>query len=226
MTDRRLSLEAAILRQSLKEASTKWVKSEQMIADCLAEVLPGGYARKAVISNLRALGPDDRAPPIRGRKLVGPEKLAANKEVDDLNAKIAKCVKQELHDDTDVNGEIPTWPEETHNYVGECFYDDKGEKYDETEYAEAFYMDDATDNYPMDRSGAQRTIQIPDQLAVLLQFCALAVHGVCLSMSPTAVTSVFIIADIMQPKQSDDEDFCMAPMEVDSSSSDNLSRAE
>eukprot|EP00959_Pyramimonas_sp_CCMP1952_P334624 7007469-Pyramimonas_sp.AAC.1 len=30
----------------------------------------------------------------------------------------------------------------------------------------------------------------------------------------------------MQPKQSDDEDFGMAPMKVDSSSSDNFSRAE
>eukprot|EP00959_Pyramimonas_sp_CCMP1952_P412508 8644280-Pyramimonas_sp.AAC.1 len=36
MTDRRLPLEAAMLRQSLKEASIKWDKSEQMLADCLA----------------------------------------------------------------------------------------------------------------------------------------------------------------------------------------------
>eukprot|EP00959_Pyramimonas_sp_CCMP1952_P438027 9170235-Pyramimonas_sp.AAC.1 len=33
MTDRRLPLEAVILRQSLKEVSIKWVKSEQMLAD-------------------------------------------------------------------------------------------------------------------------------------------------------------------------------------------------
>ena len=35
MTDRRLSLEAAILRQSLEEVTIKWVKSDQMLADCL-----------------------------------------------------------------------------------------------------------------------------------------------------------------------------------------------
>eukprot|EP00959_Pyramimonas_sp_CCMP1952_P099111 2071762-Pyramimonas_sp.AAC.1 len=80
MTDRRLSLEAAILRQSPKENSIKWVKSEQMLADCFTKVLPGGYARKIITPNLWTLGPGDRAPSIRGRKLVGPEKVAANKE--------------------------------------------------------------------------------------------------------------------------------------------------
>ena len=159
MTDRRLSLEAAILRQSLKEVTIKWVKSEQMLADCLTKVLPGGYARKIVTSNLWTLGPDDQAPSIRGRKLVGPEKVAANKEVDDLNAKMAKYVKQELYDNTDDNDEeISTWPVETYNYVDECFYDEKDEAQDETEDVEAFYMDDAVDNYPMERSGAQRAV--------------------------------------------------------------------
>eukprot|EP00959_Pyramimonas_sp_CCMP1952_P389507 8162002-Pyramimonas_sp.AAC.1 len=66
-----------------------------MLADCLTEVLPGGYARKIVTSSLWTLMPDDRAPSTRGRKLVGPEKVAANKEVDKLNAKMAKYVKQE-----------------------------------------------------------------------------------------------------------------------------------
>eukprot|EP00959_Pyramimonas_sp_CCMP1952_P106026 2216799-Pyramimonas_sp.AAC.1 len=197
MTDWRLSLEAAILRQSLEEISIKRAKSEQMQADCLTKVLPGGYARKIVASYLWTLGPDDRAPPMRGRKLLGPEKVAANKEVDDLNAKMAKYVKQELYDDTDGDDEISTWPVETCNYVGECFFNDEGENYDETECVEAFCMDDATGNYPMDRSGAQRTIQIPDQIAVMLQFCALAVYGVCLSMSPTAVALVSIIAGII-----------------------------
>eukprot|EP00959_Pyramimonas_sp_CCMP1952_P253179 5289590-Pyramimonas_sp.AAC.1 len=70
MTDRRLSLEAAILRQSLEEVSIKWVKSEQMLAACLTKVFPGGYARKIVISNLWNLGPDDRVPSKRERKLV------------------------------------------------------------------------------------------------------------------------------------------------------------
>eukprot|EP00959_Pyramimonas_sp_CCMP1952_P247158 5166220-Pyramimonas_sp.AAC.1 len=60
---------------------------------------------------------------------------------------------------------ISTWPVETHNYVDECFYDDKDENYDETEYVETLYMDDAMGNYPVDGSGAQRTIQTPDIVA-------------------------------------------------------------
>eukprot|EP00959_Pyramimonas_sp_CCMP1952_P429042 8985702-Pyramimonas_sp.AAC.1 len=62
------------------------------------------------------------------------------------------------------------------------------------DYVEAFYAEDLTDNYLMERSGAQRTIQIPYQAVVLFQLCALAVYGVCLSMSPAAVTVVSIIA--------------------------------
>ena len=155
--------------------------------------------------------------------------MAANKEVDDLNAKMAKYVKQELYDDTKAGDEeISTWPVETYNYVGECFYDDIDKDKYETEDVEAFYMDNELDNYPMERSGAQRTIQIPDQVALLLQFCALAVYGVCLSMSPTVVAVVSVIAGIfmviytMQHKQSDDEDVGVVPMEVDSASSDSL----
>eukprot|EP00959_Pyramimonas_sp_CCMP1952_P135334 2831769-Pyramimonas_sp.AAC.1 len=69
---------------------------------------------------------------MRGRKLVGPEKVAANKAVDNLNVKMVGYVKQELHDDTDGNDEISTWPVETYNYVGDCIDDDKDENYDET----------------------------------------------------------------------------------------------
>eukprot|EP00959_Pyramimonas_sp_CCMP1952_P253592 5298334-Pyramimonas_sp.AAC.1 len=159
MTDRRFSLAAAILRRSLNEVSIKRVKSEHMLADCLTKVLPGGHARMIVISNWWTLGPDDRAPSMRGRTLGGPEKVAANKEVDDLRAKMDKYVKQELYDDTDGNDEISTWPVEADNYVDECFYDDKGENDDETARVEIFYMDDATDNYPVDTSRAQRTVQ-------------------------------------------------------------------
>eukprot|EP00959_Pyramimonas_sp_CCMP1952_P098408 2057164-Pyramimonas_sp.AAC.1 len=60
----------------------------------------------------------------------------------------------------------------------------------------------------------------------MLQLCALAVYGVCLSISPTVVTVVSIIAGItifiyvMQPKQNDSLDTA-EPMEVDSSSSDS-----
>eukprot|EP00959_Pyramimonas_sp_CCMP1952_P030882 647550-Pyramimonas_sp.AAC.1 len=63
-------------------------------------------------------------------------------------------------------------------------------------------------------------------------FCALAVCGVCLAMSPTAVPVVSIAAGvilfiyIMQPTQNDDEIFGMEPMEVDSSSGDSLLRPE
>eukprot|EP00959_Pyramimonas_sp_CCMP1952_P013184 278403-Pyramimonas_sp.AAC.1 len=89
-----------------------------MLADCLTKVLAGGYARKIFTTDLWALGPDDRAPSIRGRKLVGPEKVAANKEVDELNAKTAKYVKQELCDDAGKDDEeISTWLVETYNYV-------------------------------------------------------------------------------------------------------------
>eukprot|EP00959_Pyramimonas_sp_CCMP1952_P137652 2880897-Pyramimonas_sp.AAC.1 len=122
---------------------------------------------------------------MRGRKLVGPEKVAANKEVEELNAKMAKYVKQELCDDAgECDEEISTWPVETYNYVDECFCDDKDEVQNE-DYVEAFYTEELTDNYLMERSGAQRTIQIPGQAVVLFHFCALAVHGVCLPMSPT-----------------------------------------
>eukprot|EP00959_Pyramimonas_sp_CCMP1952_P226825 4742507-Pyramimonas_sp.AAC.1 len=96
-----------------------------MLADCLTKVLPGGYARKIVLPTLWTLGPGDRAQSMRGRKLVGPEKVVAYKEVDDLNAKMAKYVKQELEGDIDGNDEISTWPVETYNYVDESFYDDK-----------------------------------------------------------------------------------------------------
>eukprot|EP00959_Pyramimonas_sp_CCMP1952_P434236 9092931-Pyramimonas_sp.AAC.1 len=76
---------------------------------------------------------------------------------------MAKYVKQELCDDTGKDDEdISTWPVETCNYVDECFYDDKDEVQDE-DNVEAFYTEELTDNCPMERSGAQRTIQIPDQ---------------------------------------------------------------
>eukprot|EP00959_Pyramimonas_sp_CCMP1952_P248937 5203818-Pyramimonas_sp.AAC.1 len=88
---------------------------------------------------------------MRGRKLVVPEKVAANKEVDEMNAKMAKCVKQELRDDTGKDDEeISTWPVKTYTYVDECFYDDKDEVQDE-DYVEAFYTEELTDNYPMER---------------------------------------------------------------------------
>eukprot|EP00959_Pyramimonas_sp_CCMP1952_P243348 5086685-Pyramimonas_sp.AAC.1 len=82
-----------------------------MLADCLTKALAGGCAKLVVTSNLWNLGPDSRAPSIRGRKLGGPEKVTATKEVDELTAKMAKYVKQELYDDDieDNKDEISTW---------------------------------------------------------------------------------------------------------------------
>lgn len=49
LADKRLSLEAASLRQALSETNVKWVKSEQMNAGALAKVLPGRYASKTPV---------------------------------------------------------------------------------------------------------------------------------------------------------------------------------
>ena len=85
LLDKRLSLEAALLRQSLDEVSIKWVKSEQMLADCLTKVLPGGYARMVLTSNRWTLGPDPRAPSARARKLITPGRVETAKEAEMLN---------------------------------------------------------------------------------------------------------------------------------------------
>ena len=84
LTYRRRSLKAAQLRESLKEVSIKRAKCEQILADCVTKFFSRGYARLVVASILWTLGPDERAPSIRRRKLIGPEKVAAA-EVADLN---------------------------------------------------------------------------------------------------------------------------------------------
>ena len=85
LTDKRLSLEASLLRQSLSDVSIKWVKSEQMLADCLTKVLPGSYARMVFDSCSWTLGPDKRAPSLRNRKLNTPGKVANDSEAAKLN---------------------------------------------------------------------------------------------------------------------------------------------
>eukprot|EP00972_Heterocapsa_arctica_P076256 11250539-Heterocapsa_arctica.AAC.1 len=62
LTDKRLSMESAILRQALDNVVIKWVKSEQMLSDCLTKVLGGQYTRMALESCSWTLGPDSRAP--------------------------------------------------------------------------------------------------------------------------------------------------------------------
>ena len=73
LLDRRLSLEAAIMRQTLQQTAVKWVKSEQMLADCLTKRLPGSYTRRVLTDGIWTLGPDDRAPSFRHRKLADPK---------------------------------------------------------------------------------------------------------------------------------------------------------
>ena len=85
LTDRRLSLEAAILRQSLDAVSIKWVRSEQMLADCLTKTLPGAYTREVLVTNRWTFGPDGRAPSMRARTLMDPTRVKSNAEAQKLN---------------------------------------------------------------------------------------------------------------------------------------------
>lgn len=75
LADNRLSLAAAILRQSLSETIVKWVKPEQINADILTKVLSGRYARDAPEGGTWTLGPDERAPNSRGRRLAHPDRV-------------------------------------------------------------------------------------------------------------------------------------------------------
>ena len=63
--------------------------------------------------------------------------------------------------------------------MGEFFRDDKDEVDGDAAFVESFYLGDAADNCPMERRGAQWTIQIPDYVTVIFTFCALAAHGIC-----------------------------------------------
>ena len=52
LLDRRLSLEATIMRQTLHQTSVNWVKSEQMLAGCLTKRLPGSYPRRVLTDGI------------------------------------------------------------------------------------------------------------------------------------------------------------------------------
>ena len=87
---------------------------------------------------------------------------------------------------------------------------------------EDHYLDE--ENHPMGRSCEQRTMSELNK--ILVQFCALAGCGVCLSISPAIVVVASIIGGLLmyiQLKSDQDEDLGMAapaPLEVDSSISD------
>lgn len=88
--DKRLSLEAAILRQSLTEIDVKWVKSEQMLADVLTKAPPGSYARETLMDGTWTLGPDSRAPSTRGRRLAEPDRVATTETAQGLNDRLQR----------------------------------------------------------------------------------------------------------------------------------------
>ena len=136
-----------------------------------------------------------------------------------------KYVKQELYDDTEMyDEEISTWPVDGYQEKDECFYD---EDHEEEEYVETHYAEFDSDGEPTERSGAARTIQIPDPITNLFMFLAFIVYGSCLLLAPTEVTTVSCVAGaaimfyLMKSGQ-DSEDDTLVPMDVDSSSSDNL----
>ena len=78
LSDRRLSLEAAIIRQSLQEGiECRWVPSEQQLADALTKALHQkglAYLNDVLYSNKWTLGPSPRLPETsRSRKLEIPD---------------------------------------------------------------------------------------------------------------------------------------------------------
>ena len=98
LSDRRLSLEAAIIRQSLQEGiECRWVPSEQQLADALTKALHRkglAYLNDVLYSNKWTLGPDPRLPETsRSRKLEIPEtkpkedKIHDHEEAEEINKK-------------------------------------------------------------------------------------------------------------------------------------------
>ena len=61
LPDRRLSLEAAVIRQECRHVDLKWVKSDQQVADCLTKEIDPEYAHAVFYENLWTCGPDARA---------------------------------------------------------------------------------------------------------------------------------------------------------------------
>ena len=87
-------MESAILRQALDNVLIKWVKSEQMLSDCLTKVLAGAYTRMELTTGMWTLGPDQRAPSTRNRKLQDPASLRTEtqEEAEELKAMLVQYV--------------------------------------------------------------------------------------------------------------------------------------
>ena len=101
LSDRRLSLEAAIIRQEAEHCDMKWVRSEQQVADCLTKDLELSYAALVFTSNLWTLGPDKRAPTTRNRKLEDPSRHArvtADDDIPMMNVEAMKAIKYKEQD--------------------------------------------------------------------------------------------------------------------------------
>lgn len=82
LTDRRLSLEAALLRQECQSCEIKSVRSDQQLAGVLAKDMQSEYTRQVFKSNLWTLGPDNRAPSSRRRTLTSPQSCSRGSPVD------------------------------------------------------------------------------------------------------------------------------------------------
>ena len=73
LLDRRLSLETAIMRQTLSQTAVEWVKSEQMLVDCPPKRLLSSYMRRVLTDGIWTVESDDRALSFRHRKLADPD---------------------------------------------------------------------------------------------------------------------------------------------------------
>ena len=99
LSDKRLSLEAAIIRQGLQENVTvKWVCSEQQLADCLTKQLNGRsleYIQQVLAENTYTLGPDVRTGKTRreeAKERKEKHKVNDEKEVKEMNRKPVKII--------------------------------------------------------------------------------------------------------------------------------------
>lgn len=110
LTDKRLSMESAILRQALDSVLIKWVKREQMLSDCLTQSLAGMYARMVFTSGKWTLGPDGRAPSTRNRKPADPAspRTTTQQEAEDMNIKFVEYVTR-MEKEPDFDSSIDTF---------------------------------------------------------------------------------------------------------------------
>ena len=72
LLDRRLSPEAAIIREDAQHCVMKWVKSDQQVADCPTKDVTTPCARVVFASNQWKIGPDECAPINRLRSFPAP----------------------------------------------------------------------------------------------------------------------------------------------------------